>query len=81
MSFNCCRNRLRTKEERKNKLVKLKEESQRANGMFKLKDLQRWNDIKLAKMKKANIPQRGDAVANDIWAVGGMSIYFNCLIV
>lgn len=61
---------MKTKEERKNTLVKLKEERHRTNGIIKAKDLQRWNDIKIAKMKRANIPERGD-VANDVWAVEG----------
>lgn len=71
------RNHVKTKEERKNKLVKVKEERQKTNGIIKAKDLQRWNDMKIAKMKRSNIPERGDVI-NDVWDING-KIHNFCL--
>nr|CAI5818988.1 unnamed protein product [Callosobruchus analis] len=61
------RNRVRTKEERKNQLVKLKETHNRANGIFKRKEIEananrQLNDIR----KKIHQPKRGD-FSFDLW--------------
>ncbi|KAF2879210.1 hypothetical protein ILUMI_26965 [Ignelater luminosus] len=60
------RNRVRSKEERKNKLVKKIEEEKRSRGILKAKELQSQKDRKLYELKKANQPKIVE-FNKDIW--------------
>lgn len=67
------RNRVRTKEERKNVLIKKKEEMNNAKGIFKRRELQAHKDRVANKIKNENKYKRGDFKQN-IWEEGS---YFN----
>ncbi|KAJ3665022.1 hypothetical protein Zmor_000542 [Zophobas morio] len=60
------RNRVRTKEERKNDLIKKKEAENRAKGIWKHRELQAIRDQKVNEERKQNDPKRGEFVQN-IW--------------
>ena len=63
------RNRVRTKEERKNDLIKKKEAENRAKGILKHRELQAIRDQKVNEERKQNDPKRGEFVQN-IWDAG-----------
>ncbi|CAH0559562.1 unnamed protein product [Brassicogethes aeneus] len=63
------RNRVRTKEERKNELIKKKEIANREKGILKAKEIQSMQDKKLYEIKKRNKPKKGD-FNTDIWSEG-----------
>ncbi|EEZ98070.1 ribosome biogenesis protein NOP53 isoform X1 [Tribolium castaneum] len=60
------RNRVRSKEERKNELIKKKEAENRAKGILKHRELQALRDKATNENKKQAIPKRGDFNQN-IW--------------
>ncbi|XP_028138186.2 ribosome biogenesis protein NOP53 [Diabrotica virgifera virgifera] len=60
------RNRVRTKEERKSRLVTLKEQRNEAKGIVKRKSLQAAENRKLDDLKRKSKPKRGD-VSSDLW--------------
>lgn len=60
------RNRVRTKEERKNALVVQKEEYRKAHGILKLKDRIRLKNQMLAAKKRLSKPKRGEFNV-DVW--------------
>ncbi|KAL3280682.1 hypothetical protein HHI36_003919 [Cryptolaemus montrouzieri] len=62
------RNRVRTKEERKNKLVKLKEEERKAKGILKVKEIHSIKGKELYEQMKVNRPKRGEYL-KDLWVV------------
>lgn len=64
-----CRNRVRSKEERKNDLIKKKEAENRAKGILKHREVQAINDRQVYETKKKCAPKRGEFTEN-IWIDG-----------
>jgi nucleolar protein 53 len=60
------RNRVRSKEERKNDLIKKKEAENRAKGILKHREVQAINDRQVYETKKKCAPKRGEFTEN-IW--------------
>ncbi|XP_045471363.1 ribosome biogenesis protein NOP53 [Harmonia axyridis] len=62
------RNRVRTKEERTNKLLKLKEEQRKAKGILKAKEIDSIRGKQLYEKCKLERPKRGE-FSKDVWEV------------
>lgn len=61
------RNRVRTKEERKNYFVKLNELKNRQNGILKLKEIDALRNRKLDQIRRQNLLKKGE-FSEDIWS-------------
>ncbi|KYM94512.1 hypothetical protein ALC62_14955 [Cyphomyrmex costatus] len=61
------RNRVRTKEERMNSILRQREVERKLKGVLKLKEKEALKNRILAKVASANRPKRGDRVKEDIW--------------
>lgn len=74
--YNCCRNRVRTKEERKNELIKKKEIERKSKGILKAKERQSIKDREkyLAKIKSQS--KKAEFV-QDIWESESNKNYFS----
>lgn len=63
------RNRVRTREERKNLLLKIKEQQDKLNGIVKAKDLQAHRDRLRDDEKRKNKPKKYE-FKTDLWDNG-----------
>lgn len=63
------RNRIRTAEERKHPMLRLKEQKRLEKGIFKAKDLDRFQNRIVDKERRQNRPVRGD-FGKDLWDEG-----------
>lgn len=60
------RNRVRTKEERKNALVKAKELRNKQSGILKAKEILAIKNWELDNVRRKNLPKRGE-FNQDLW--------------
>lgn len=70
------RNKVRTKEERKNLLVKIKEENRRLHGILKANEIQSFKDQKMDQEKRKR-RKRSTEFDVDIWNNdGNINFYY-----